>query len=224
MPRKVPVVRHDLHSLLRCGIADRSYHEILQRILDEGYALSVEEVPNRAIDFRHMLDCADLKHNLPSYTCLYQATLLAKAPPLLYLTDEDVYSITHTLFYLADFGFRRFTAIPDEHLPTVRWLIGTLIGIYLRQRNWDLVAELLLNCRCLHWFPPLIYDCAWDALLAAQLKDGSVPGPEFSEEEMYQLNELDQRSYGFKKNYHTTIVSAWAAFLSDQHITNLEHC
>lgn len=209
-------------ALQHCGTWDSSYGEIIQRVLDQGYATAVEQVPFRGMDLRHMLDCGGFKHKLPSYDQLYQWTLLSKTPPLFYLTDDDVYCITHTLFYLGDFGFRPIDAIPEEQLPKVRWMIGSLLGIYLRMRNWDLVAELLLCCRCLRWSPPFIFKTAFDALLDAQLQDGSVPGPTFSKKEIQPLNEFEQRIYCFKQNYHTTLVSALVCFLSDQWIKNLE--
>lgn len=209
-------------ALLCCGIEDRSYHEIIQRIWDKGYASAVgEPMFLRGIDLRHMLDCGDFEHNLPSYEHLYQKTLLAKTPSLLYVTKNDVYSFTHTLFYLADYGFRPIDTIPEEQLPTVRWIIGTLLGIYLRARNWDLVAELLIACRCLRWVPFLIFEAALDALLDAQLPDGSVPGSKFSKEEMQKLNELEQKTYCFEQNYHTTLASTLACFLTDRWITKL---
>jgi hypothetical protein len=205
-------------ALLRCSSVDRSYCEIIQRILDQGYVIAIENIPFRVLETRLMLDSCGFRHNLPPYEYLYQETLLAKAPPLLYLADDDVYAITHTLFYLTDFGLHPITVLPVEHLPTVRWMISTLLGIYLCQRNWDLVGELLLNCRCLGWAPPLVFDVAWDSLLNAQLPDGSVPGPKYSKEKQQQLNGLEQRNYCFRSNYHTTLVAALACFLSDQWI------
>lgn len=209
-------------SLLQCGTGERSYREVIQRIVDQGYATGVELVPFRGLDLRHMLDSGGFKHDIPSYAHLYQQTLLAKSPPLLYATDYDVYCITHTLYYLADFGFRPIDVIPEEQLSTVRWIVGTLLGMYLRSKNWDLVAELLLACRCLRWAPRVVFDAAWDALLDAQAPDGSLSGPNFSEEEMRQLNQSEQRNYHFEQNYHTTLVGALAAFLSNEWIANLE--
>ena len=193
-------------ALVHCGAGEHSYHEIFQRVLDQGYATAVEEVPYRCLDLRNMLDCGGFRHNLPSYISLYQKTLLAATPPLLYLTTEDVYSITHTLFYLSDFGACSVDAILEEQLPTVRWMIGALLGIFLRLRNWDLVAELLICCRCLRWSPPSVFEAAWEGLLDAQFPDGSVPGPTFSKDKMQQLSESEQRTYYVKQNYHTTLV------------------
>ncbi len=202
------------NTLLHSGTIESSYHEIIQRILDQGYVTATEATPMQVLDLHLMLDTGGFRHNLPSYDNLYQATFLAKMPPLLYFTNEDVYCITHTLFYLTDFSFHPVSAIPAVQLPAVCWTIGTLLGIYLRHRHWDLVGELLLNCECLRWSPPFIFESAWHSLLDAQLPDGSIPGPGFSNEKMQQLNELERKTYCFEQNYHTTLVGALACFLT----------
>lgn len=207
-------------NLLRCGAVESSYSEIIQRFLEQGYVTAVELVPMRVLDFRHMLDSGGFRHNLQSYDDIYQATLLAKTPPLVYFTDSDVYDITHTLFYVTDFGSQPASVLPKEQIPTVQWMIGALLGVYLRRRNWDIVGELLLNCLCLRWYPPIVFDVAWDSLLQAQLPDGSTPGPLFSQEERQKLDEAEQRAYDFKHNYHTTLVCAITCFLSDPWVTS----
>jgi hypothetical protein len=209
-------------ALQHCGSLDHSYDEIIQRILDQGYATAVEQIPFRGMDLRHMLDKGGFKHNVPSFNQLYQMSLLAKTPSVIYLTNEDVYCITHTLFYLGDFGLRPIDVIPEEQLPTIHWMIDTLLGIYLCMKDWDLVAELLLCCQCLRWYSSIIFSIAFNALLDAQLLDGSVPGPMFSKDEMQNLDESERKIYCFNQNYHTTLVSALTCFLSDQWIINLD--
>jgi hypothetical protein len=203
-------------ALRQCGAADPSGHELIQRVIEEGYVTAIEEVPFRRLDFRYMLDCGGFRHDFPSYASLYQQTLLAKAPSLLYLTDNDVYSITHTIFYVVDFGSASPEVIPHEQLAAVRWMVGALLGIYVRLRHWDLVAELLICCRCLRWAPPLVWEAAWDGLMEAQLPDGCVPAPTFSRGRMQQLTGNDERRYYVTQNYHTTLVAAIAGFLSDE--------
>jgi hypothetical protein len=196
-----------------CGAGDSSDYELIQRVIDQGYVGSIEDVPFRVLDFRNMLDCGGFRHNLPSYATLYKQTLLASTPPVMYLTDNDAYSITHTLFYLSDFGSRPLGTILKEELPQIRWMVGMLMGIYLRLKNWDLVAEFLICCRCLHWSPPCIFDAAWEALLDAQLPDGSVPGPLFSKRKLSEIDDESKRKdYCLGQNYHTTLVSALAGF------------
>lgn len=197
-------------ALLHCGMGDQSYNEMVQRVLDQHYIEAIEDCPFRALELRYMLDIGGFKHELPSYTFLYEQTLLSKTPFLLYLSDYDTYSITHTLFYLTDFGAHPANGIPQEQLPTIRWMVSMLLGIYLRVKNWDIVAELLLSCQFLHWFPANLCGVALKALSEAQLADGSFPGLQFSEEKRQQLSGQEQKEYCFKHNYHTTLVATLA--------------
>lgn len=200
--------------LQQCNVIDDTYRATIQRILDQGYVTATETTPMRLLDRRHLLDCGSFIHGLPSYEELYQWTLLKRTPPVFSLTDTDVYAITHTLFYITDFG--RGTAPPmfaEEHLATVRWMVEILLGLYLRRQHWDLVGELLLSCYCLHWYPDIIFELAWEGLLAAQLSDGAVPGPRFSEEQCSELDDSQRSQYRFEQNYHTTIVSAIVGFV-----------
>lgn len=184
------------------------YREVIQRIVDDGYATAIEEVPFRVLELRYLLELGGFRHDLPPCRQLYRQTLLAKAPPLLYLTNLDAYSITHTLFYLADLGRRPIRAIPPEDLPAVSWTVGKLLGLYLRRRNWDLVGELLLSCQCLRWTPRLIYEAAWESFLAAQLPDGSIPGTLRHERYTAELGGRDEADRLFSENYHTTLVGS----------------
>jgi hypothetical protein len=208
------------NSLVSCGMEDGSYREVIQRVVDHGYATAVEAVPFRLLDLRHVLDYGGFQHNLGAYDQLYQPTLLARMPPVVYLTDGDVYCLTHTLFYLADFGFKPVDKALEKQMETICWMVGTLLGIYLRVRDWDLVAELLLCCLCLRWKPPVVFEAAWDSLLRAQLADGYIPAPKFSLDRRKELNEKQWSTYCFEENYHTTLVAALAAFLSDRWLKN----
>jgi hypothetical protein len=199
--------------LQRCAIINDSSKEIIQRTLDQGYVTATETTAMRLLDRRHLLDCGKFQHNLPSYEELYKNTLLAKTPPVIYLTDTDVYAITHTLFYLTDFGRCSMIKLDGEHLAKVCWIIETLLGLYLRRKHWDLVGELLLTCQCLHWYPEIIFEMAWEALLEAQLADGSIPGPRFSVEQLSSMDSVQKISYCFEQNYHTTIVNAMTGFI-----------
>ena len=200
--------------LQQCHMLDDTERELIQRVIDQGYATAIETTPMRLLDRRHLLDCGSFHHTLPSYKEIYAGTLLAKTPPPVYLTDVDVYAITHTLFYLTDFGSRPMTMFDEEHLARVRWLVEVLLGIYVRRMHWDLVGELLFNCYCMHWYPDVTFDTSWEILIQAQLPDGSVPGPRFSTEHLSQLQDTEKSEYCFEHNYHTTIVTAITAFLT----------
>jgi hypothetical protein len=203
--------------LQQCNIINASSKEIIQRTLDQGYVTATETTAMRLLDRRHLLDCGGFHHNLPSYEELYKNTLLAKTPPIIYLTDTDVYAITHTIFYLTDFGRCSTIRLDGEHLVKVRWMIETLLGVYLRHKHWDLVGELLLSCQCMHWYPEIIFETAWETILKVQLPDGSIPGPRFSVEQLSSMDSVQKVNYCFEQNYHTTIVNAMAGFLAYHH-------
>lgn len=204
--------------LQQCNMINNSYKEIIQQIIDQKYVTATETTAMRLLDRRHMLDCGQFDHSLPSYEELYKNTLLAKEPAIVYLTDTDVYAITHALFYLTDFGRCVAPVLDGDHLLAVRWIIETLLGLYLRRRHWDLVGELLLDCYCLHWYPDIIFTLAWEILMEAQLADGSIPGPRFSEEHLSLLPDSQKMQYCFEQNYHTTIVNAITSFLIYQEL------
>lgn len=192
---------------------DDSAQEMIQRAIDQGYVTAVETTPMRLLDRRHMLDAGQFQHTLPSYEELYAQTLLAQASPPFYYTDTDAYAITHTLFYLTDFGKRSTPALSGEHRSTVHWLIETLLGLYLYRKHWDLVGELLLDCYCLHRYPDILVPIAWEAVWRAQLPDGSIPGPRFSAPRLEQMDDEQGKQYCFEQNYHTTLVHAITSFL-----------
>ncbi|GHO83150.1 DUF6895 family protein [Dictyobacter formicarum] len=202
--------------LQQCNVITEDYKELIQLVIDQRYVTATETTPMRLLDRRHMLDCGQFHHSLPSYEQLYHNTLLAQTPELAYLTDTDVYAVTHTLFYLTDFGRSSSPILQGDHLATIQWSIETLLGLYLRNKNWDLVGELLLDCYCLHWYPGTVFDLAWETIRKHQLPDGSIPGPRYSQEQRDKLDSTASIHYCFEENYHTTIVNAITSFLTYQ--------
>lgn len=198
-------------SLRNAGFDVASAAPVIQGVVDAGYALAVEVVPFRMMDLRHVLDHAGIRHALPAMEDSLARTMLAQRPPLHYLTGADVYCLTHTIFYLTDFGFDSSNTIDSSALATYRRMVEQLLGLYVRLRDWDLTAELLICAHCLRSPPSEVQSAAVQALTAAQLDDGSVPAPRFDPH-----GEDARRAgagYAFEHNYHTTLVAALAAFL-----------
>ena len=130
-----------------------------------------------------------------------------------------MYSITHIIFYLSDFGFKEID-IPESHIQRLYWIVSSLLGLYACEGIWDVLAELLICCDCLNFYPPMIYDAAWHSLYGAQLQDGSTPGPFFSSEKSNKMIGRAKRKYIFEENYHTTIVSIIAYLLNKRRVIN----
>lgn len=199
------------NSLLHSGFDVSAAAPTIQSVIDAGYATAVEAVPFRLMDFRHVLDYAGLRHSLPSLSDLFPLTMLARRPPLHYLTTADVYCLTHAIFYLTDFGFADPVAIDPSDLVEFRETVEQLIGLSVRLRDWDLASELLVCAHCLKSGPTGLKHAAWHALVEAQLEDGSVPAPRFDPKGAEARR--SPATYAFENNYHTTLVAALAAVL-----------
>jgi hypothetical protein len=198
-------------SLLHSGFAVADFAPTIQSVIDAGYATSVEAVPFRLMDMRHVFDYGGFAHDLPSMGELVSRTMLARRPSLHYFTNADVYCVTHTIFYLTDFGFAPLACRDHLDISHARGVVDQLLGLYLRLRDWDLTAELMICRACLGQPGGVLGDAGWAGLLGAQLPDGSVPAPGF--EPAGPEARRDATLYAFEHNYHTTLVAALAAAL-----------
>ena len=211
MPESLTPYAFIYKSLYECGVKLQEFRNAIMAAVDQEAVNSRERIPFGMMDLCYALNKANIRHPFPTLRSLYHKTLLAKDPAILSLNLNDAYDITHIIFYLSDFGFRKFTEISAHQLPKVRWIITSLTGLYLRDQDWDILAELLLCYYCLRWYPYPIYEVAWNNLLNAQRVDGSIPGSLRNEK-----LEMKSKSWNknFTKNYHATIVTAIACLLT----------
>src|SRR5262249_17131349 len=121
----------------------------IQKVLWDSNACIVERIPYRQLELRYILDLGGFSHSLPPYHELWRQTLLAHRPNLMFLFDNDVYSITHVLFYLTDFSARELSFPAARDAQRIHEQVCHLLGVHIRRENWDLVGELLMAERCL---------------------------------------------------------------------------
>jgi hypothetical protein len=136
-------------------------------------------------------------------------TWLLEMPEPWCINDEIMYSITHEVFYAADFG-RLSCRFPDEIIRYLELWVPVWARYYVREKNWDLVAELTMVADCLG-------DFVWDndplpTLIAQQTGDGHIPGPVGAGALLMSGSETKEQA-GFFGIYHTTLVSAMAVAL-----------
>lgn len=177
--------------------------EMICRVIHGSNIGIIERIPYRQLELRHILDAGGFEHNLPSYRDLWSRTLLANSPNLMFLSDSDVYSLTHTVFYLTDFGARKIEFLLTSEAERVHNTISCLLGVYLRQQNWDIAAELLLAEKCIGRTSRYSV-VAWKRLMAAQLPDGRFEGPQLDA----SANRSSDPKQVFEDSYHTTLVCA----------------
>ena len=154
---------------------------------------------------------------------------MARAHCIAYLDRDDAYSITHTLFYLTDFGNRPLP-LPDSEQTRINEIIEALLVHYWRTSYWDLVGELLINLECLNMGKSVCYTGSANAFQQAWLKNGAVPphpieskpdhvDPTNNEKGADEDKSADERTKFFWRHYHTTLVGVLycALTLSRQH-------
>jgi len=166
---------------------------------------SMERCSFQQMDFHYSLRQAGIPVSGPAIVDLYRETLLASLPEVPLLDDWDSYCITHAIFYLTDVGHVR-PPLAAAELVSVRRLVQTLVGLYLRRGDLDLLAELLACHHQLRSGPAFLVTVGWRRLAARQRADGSLPGPEFVAELQRQLNDEEAREYCFAVNYHPTLA------------------
>jgi hypothetical protein len=174
-----------------------------------GFPGCLELTPYRALELQYMLWKSGLASRKPTLGWQYRFSSFALVRNPVYLTQPEVYSITHTLLYLTD-------CAGPCHLPKfVRHrgieIVRALLVHYRRIRDWDVTGELLLNLIGLDSYQDPLFTEILSALCNARLSDGAVPGPSYCATDA----KAHDREYVFNHCYHTTLVSMilWAAFL-----------
>lgn len=203
-------------SLSECGAKIQNLKVVIQSMLDIGLPMASEDNPYRKMELRYSLEDQGFRNLPPTFWSLYRSTSFYKAlqdsPPILSLGLDQVYGLTHLVFYLTDFGFSR-RKIP--HSTTLCWLVSAQLGLQTLERNWDAVAELLMCCKFLRYFPSSLYKSAWLSLIKAQKADGSLTDNLFDAKRFERMSGPERDRYYFEQHYHTTTVCAAAAFLTD---------
>ncbi|CAL9363636.1 DUF6895 family protein [Streptomyces sp. enrichment culture] len=182
---------------------------------DPGFLGPDGKSPYRRIEIRHYADKAGMRHGIEPYAALVPRCPLvtlraaedADAEPL---TTPEAYALTHTAFYLGDFG-RRSPGLGGGALAHARDLVDRMLRHCVRHDRWDLAAELMLTQFVLGDDPPATDSgaAALECLLRAQRPDGALPGRSAALAAAPQ----DPAGEFFAKAYHTTLVTALMALV-----------
>jgi hypothetical protein len=143
---------------------------------------------------------AGISRRQPGYGSVFRRTTLSRSRNPIYFSLAEVYSVTHTLFYLTGF------AGPATHIPRLErekavHVIELLAVHYRRKHDWDATSELLLNMIALDRFDTAFFESAFNAVMDAWRSDGKLPGPAFA-----SLEAGATRKEVFDSCYHTTLV------------------
>jgi hypothetical protein len=178
-----------------------AFEEAISCLHRSGYPFVIEKTPYRELASQYSLWKAGLRAKPPTFGKYFLATSAARFRSPVYLSKLEAYSVTHTLFYVADIAGPCLN-LPETDRRRVCELLETLLIHYWRKADWDVTGELLLNLIALDQWTTTLFEDAFADLLTAKREDGTVPGPQFS-----AICAEPSRSQTFDGCYHTTLVA-----------------
>lgn len=181
----------------------------LARLAADGYLTPHRKSPYLRLETRFFADLAGGRHRLESYQELYASSVLARAA-VLPVADLDVCNITHTIFYLGDFGFRD-PGLTEEAREQARRIVDRLTDLCVRRGDWDLIGKLVLGQYCLG-LDPLRTESGAAAirmLARAQSPDGAIPGRSAADRATAATTHLEF----FRMAYQVTLTTALATLI-----------
>jgi len=150
------------------------FESFLDWLVQLSLPLSVEVVPYRELDRLHFLHKSKLLARTPKLDLLFRSTTLARRNNSIYYSELDAYAVTHTIFYLTDFG-QRAPSLSARQTAETGVLLQSLLVHFWRIKNWDVMGELII---CTNYLKiprdPVLADAsaAFEQLLRP---DGTVP-------------------------------------------------
>ncbi len=162
------------------------------------------------LETRYYAELADVKHELLDYPELYRISRLARHTDGQPLGELDVCDVTHTVFHLADFGFRG-PGLGGADLAHARDRVERLTEESVRRGEWDLTGKLVLAQHCLG-LDPLVTpsgEAALRLLVDAQSPEGSFPGRSATDRVPADATAVQF----FRKSFQSTLVVALATVI-----------
>ncbi|PFD99142.1 DUF6895 family protein [Bacillus thuringiensis] len=187
-------------TLRMAGHRLEKYEKALGSIQKYNYPNCSEKTPYRTLELQYMQWKAGLMEEPPDWQSIYRSTTLGLCPNPVFLSEWEVYSITHTLFYLTDFCGLTMHLPRDENQDVIKVLESLLI-YYWKKADWDITGELLINMVALGRSNTSLFKTAALEFLRAWRLDGALPGPHFS-----LSNEVPDQKNLFENCYHTTLI------------------
>jgi hypothetical protein len=182
------------------GVRIPTLEAALPKLHGRGYPAALETTPYRELELRYLVWKAGLSRRPPTHGTVHRRSSLYRCRNPIYFSMDEVYSVTHTLFYLTDFvgGDCGLSASEKSRATAV---VEALLAHYVRKFDWDMTSELLLNMVGLECSRTPLFSAAFQAVSKAWRSDGALPGPAFS-----SLAEDATRKQIFQRCYHTTLV------------------
>ncbi|MEU6537792.1 hypothetical protein [Streptomyces sp. NPDC047000] len=194
-------------ALAPAGAGPGAPRAVADRLASDGYLAPRRKPPYLHLEARYYADLAHADHEFAPYRELYAASLLARADAVP-TAELDVCVVTHTVFYLSDFGLRE-PGLTGEERRRALAVVARLTEHCVELDEWDLLGKLVLAQHCLGADPrDTPSGAAGLRLLAAvQDPDGAIPGRSAGRRAAADATGTDR----FRRSYQATLVTALAA-------------
>ena len=204
-------------SLKKCGYTNSRLDAIIDFIEKKNLFDTIETIPFRVLDIewsKHLLHNTEVKFDIVSKT-----SILNKKINPAYITTNEAYAFTHSIFYLTDFGVKE---MPKEiNLKSLRKTINALISWALFNEDLDVLAELVISIYCIYNNDDRHSKFAYDILCKYYSDFGFLPSKGFITSTYQNLtNKKEKEAYAYKNIYHTNYV--WFLLLIIKNSRNLK--
>jgi hypothetical protein len=189
------------------GHRDQVFEAHLQSLARIAAVAAIEFPAWRALDIATSLNALNVAHNW-SVAEEFESSWLAKTPEPWGLSEASAYSLTHTVFYLTDFG-ANVAGLPLRHIRYLQRWVPVWQQYYSRSANMDLLSEMIMVGRCI-----VLEESAssWQTIQDTQDPSGAIPSPLAKDWTDSLAGDAAKRH--FFSNYHTTLVTVMAAAMA----------
>lgn len=193
-------------ALTAAGRPDAYFDFVVRRAVHARLHQAAERIPFRDLDAMWLLHGYDEEAFTISFEAVAYGSILSAPTSPFYLTRTDGYAITHTVFYLTDFGRHPLSAAIDR--PHLRQLLEETIAWNLLAGDLDLLGELLLGAWQLDQQLGPYARLGLDYFFTSWQQLGQLVAPSFEPAHFATLAGSERAAYQFLHTYHTYYVGA----------------
>jgi Domain of unknown function (DUF6895) len=180
---------------------DMEYFDLLRQV---DYFEGMDRLPFRDMDVAYCFSRIGVPNQQSKINLWFTGTAFGRRQRLARYTLDDLYSLTHAIFYLTDVGLEPIT-LDAVTLRRLHYELVALTAIMMRADNVDVLAEFLLCWVCCGLTPTgpraIIFRAGMERIFAAISDEGAVA----------PTNRIKQRADSgeatFEELYHTTLVA-----------------
>ena len=201
------------------GIENMQFDHFIIQAFSGGEVFNTERLPYRKMDVIWLNNLLRPENRMGFETTLPDGILNTKAHPI-YMNTADIYSVTHALMYLTDFGTHAVPDSVDHHY--INAVIDSATAHHLLSDNLDIIGELIMSAVMMGHTHSLNTRMAWELLTTMWDKFGFLPCPTFVAADFQSLSGSDASAYAFRHLYHTMYVGGilCCLLLNDTHTDN----